>query len=104
MNGGGNDPVNPVLELFEFLGRKGLSLDGVVDVDGDGGWVEHPAAFAVERKGASNAHGDDGVAEIAHHPENSLAERLYPPVQGTAPFGKDRKAGSVVEGFFGEPV
>lgn len=44
--------------------RQIRGVDGVVEVDGDGGGPEHPAASAVMLEGADEADWGDGDAEL----------------------------------------
>ena len=84
-----------------MLGERG-GVDGVVEVDGDRGWPEHPVAGAVMLEGADQADGHDGDTELLR--EAKAAVLKFVDVTGASALGfrKNDEAGAAVDGVLGE--
>jgi hypothetical protein len=100
INWAGDNRVDVFFQSFDIILAQSLSLDRMVNIDGDLGGVEHPTPFAAELIGAGDAHGDDGVAELDGHAKHPRIEWTDPAIQGTRAFGEDDQADALVERFF----
>ena len=82
--------------------RQARGINGVVEMDGDGGGPEHPVAGAVMLEGADEADGGDGDAELLREAEAAVLEFVDVAVASALGFGKDDEAGAAMDGVLSE--
>src|SRR5436309_61507 len=83
--------------------RESLCLDGVMQMNGDLRWPQHPVPRPVMLKRAYDTHWHDRNAELLRHAETAVLELIHAPV--ARPFGlrKNNQAGAPTDGILREP-
>ena len=86
----------------DVLFAHAFSVDGVVEIDGDGRGPEHPVAGAMMVHGTDETHRDDRDAELLRDAETAFLEFINMAVASALGLRKNDEAGAGVNGVVRE--